>query len=70
MKKKKISKPKATRRFQILLKEEEWEILQRESQKRGLSASEFIRKGIFAETLKVNSLQRIQALKNLSEILS
>ena len=66
----KISKRlRATKRFQILFTEEEWELIQRESQKRKLSASEFIRKGIFAETQKANSLQKIQSIKNLIQIL-
>lgn len=67
MKNKKVSK--SIKRFHIILTQEEWEVLQRESKKRGLSASEFIRKGIVAETQKVNSLQKIQALINLTEIL-
>lgn len=61
----KLPKTKNSKRFHILFTEEEWQRVQEEAQKRGVSVAELIRKSIFSEIQKVNSLERVQALKNL-----
>jgi hypothetical protein len=61
---------KIDKRFQLLLTQEEWDLLKRESEKRGISASELIRKGLQSEISKHTSIERIQAIRNLIKIFS
>lgn len=64
----KIQKTRAKKRFHILFTEEEWEIIQKESLKQGISIAELIRKAIFSDLKKVTTLEKIQALENLTQI--
>lgn len=64
----KVQKTKATKRFHILFTEEEWELIQNESQKQKITVAELIRKAIFSEMRKVSTLEKIQALEKLTKI--
>lgn len=63
-----VQKTKSMKRFHILFTEEEWDIIQKESQERGITVSELIRKSIFSEIKKVTNMEKILALNKLTEI--
>lgn len=59
---------KNDKRFQLLLSSEELELLKEESLKRGISAGELLRLSLENEVQKKSSLEKMQYLKNLTEI--
>jgi len=68
MKRKKLLKSKIEKRFQLLLTLEELNELKSESLKRNITASELLRIGLRNEISKRTSLERLNALKELSNI--
>ncbi|HMV80467.1 MAG TPA: CopG family transcriptional regulator [Leptospiraceae bacterium] len=60
-----MKKENYSRRFQLLLSEQELDLLRKESELRGIGASELIRIALRNETARVTHLDRLKALKNL-----
>ena len=61
-------KSKIEKRFQLLLSPEELDDLKNESIKRNITASELLRIGLRNEISKRTSLERLNALKELSSL--
>ncbi|MCB1179070.1 MAG: CopG family transcriptional regulator [Leptospiraceae bacterium] len=59
---------KINKRFQLLLTDEEMEALKNESLKRGISSGELLRLSLHNEIYKKTSLEKMNYLKQITEI--